>query len=395
MDHNIISNEECIIFEANWIDILNCLKTNTSNGLSILSKISNIKNNRNFSVLPESILFLLCEKFDNIIFKNKSIINLIDVDFENKINNNKSKLKRNYSSTTEQKFISINNIKSFNYHEFSNTNSIKYNNLENTNSSNNMIKERKKTLNYFKEFNDININEGNDIYISKIFYIYNGKIKFYSNNKFIKELNSNGIFADISYGINSRMNNKNIMLAEGDVKCYSIDVNFFKENVDENYFNYIQSILVLQDISIELRNLFYVKTLGKGKYGQVLLVHNRKNIYALKIANIEDIKKKPYLIRYYLEEKLIMQEIDHPFIVIFVKTIKNESRLFFLMEFIDGITLQYYIEKKEIKTLRNIQEVQFLGGILLLITNYLHKKRIIHRDIKPRNIIMDNSVINI
>ena len=74
--------------------------------------------------------------------------------------------------------------------------------------------------------------------LSKIFYIYEGKIKFYSNNKFIKELETNGIFADISYGMKSQTMNKDVLIAEGDVKCYSIDVNIFRENVDENYFNY-------------------------------------------------------------------------------------------------------------------------------------------------------------
>lgn len=291
-------------------------------------------------------------------------------------------------------------MKSYNSNDLPNTNILKLNtysnskqnmlNISEVNPRNNLLDQREFLNNSIREWELKN--EGNNILISKIFYIYEGQIKFYSNNKFIKEIETNGIFADISYGMKSQTMNNDILIADGDVKCYTIDVKFFRENVDENYFNYIQSILVLQDVSIELKNLFYVKTIGQGKYGHVLLVHNRKNLYALKIANIDQIKKRPYLIKYYYNEKKVMQETDHPFIVKFVKTIKSDDRIFFLMEYIDGITMKFYIEKKEQRNFKNMREVQFLGGILLLTTNYLHKKRIIHRDIKPDNIIMDHAV---
>jgi len=231
------------------------------------------------------------------------------------------------------------------------------------------------------------------ILISKIFIIFEGKIKVYKNAVCIKQLQTNAIFADISFCLNLTDNSGETAVADGAVKCYCISAKIFRENVDENYFNYIQSLLVLQDTSVKLENLFFVKSIGNGKYGKVYLVHNRKNLYALKAADFRNIRKEPYLVKYYMNEKALMQQIDHPFIVKLVKTMKNKDMIFFLMEFVDGVTLKFYLEMRGKNDNKIIGEAQFLGAILLIIVNYLHKKRIIHRDIKPDNIMVDQSVI--
>lgn len=421
-----------MIFEAKWENILTFHESRKIEGFSVLSKILDVKNSPIFSVLPEKILFDLCEKSETKFFPDNSIISLkneeiIDYRIFSKQNSNISSnnnqsilenLKKNNSSESRnsRNFISISNQRNYNCNELSpeklldksNQSIYEHSNLSNSNNNLQVFNENNNHLSLDYRNNRRNslapnnqseeikfTNVGNNIYISKIFFILEGKIKVMntSNKKIEKYFDKYSIFTNIFYDDNSKeKNTKYLLIAEGDLKIYSFDINLLKEKVDENYFNYIQSILVLQDISVDLRDLYYIKTIGCGKYGRVKLVHNRRNIYAIKVANIEDIRPKPFLVKYFRNEKEIMQEIDHPFIIKLVKTIKTKTNIFYLMEFIDGCSLRSLLDKTEFSKFRNKEQLKFLGGILLLSANYLHKKKIMHRDIKPENIVMDHAV---
>lgn len=79
-------------------------------------------------------------------------------------------------------------------------------------------------------------------------------------------------------------------------------------------------------------------------------------------------------------------QIDHRFIVKFIKTFKDSKRIYFLLEFIKGVSLEYLLRSVGILTLK---DSRFYLACLILALQYLHERDILYRDLKPENIMID------
>ena len=221
----------------------------------------------------------------------------------------------------------------------------------------------------------------------KLFLITKGKIKISKDGKYIRELESGSCL-----GENSLLTDNTLRTATATaidkVVCYVISKSDFDLILtDKETRNYLQKKLALQDTSIALEDLYYIKFLGKGKFGSVSLVHNGKNIYAIKAISRRSVEREKILARYFVNERRIMLSLDHPFIIKMVKSMKNTAFCFFLIEYVNGKNLDEYLNTRMTK--KNIYETQFYIGSLLLTLDYLQKKFIAHRDIKPSNIMID------
>ena len=92
--------------------------------------------------------------------------------------------------------------------------------------------------------------------------------------------------------------------------------------------------------------------------------------------------------------KKILNQLDHPFIVKMLKTLKNSKNIFFLMESVFGKDLNSVLSIHSGKLTKKHSTFYFAS--LILVCEYLQKKNIIHRDIKPENIIiMENGYIKL
>lgn len=223
---------------------------------------------------------------------------------------------------------------------------------------------------------------------NKFFIIKSGKVKMYQKKKYIRELEQGGCFGEIP-NVTGEIRLFTVV-SVGNTECYVLSKEDFMD-LDQGLIGQIKRLSYLNDVNITLSDLFFVKILGNGRFGKVFLVHNTHHFYAIKFAKIKNICMNKNLMQYYYNEKKIMLQIDHPFILKLVKTLKNSEYLFFLLEYIDGITLKTYIEKRKKSSAKNPFETAFFGGILLIVINYLHNKRILHRDIKPENCMIDKN----
>lgn len=58
-----------------------------------------------------------------------------------------------------------------------------------------------------------------------------------------------------------------------------------------------------------------------------------------------------------------------------------------LMEYMSGTDLQDYLSNPKLK--RTIEDVKTIGGQLVSALQYLHQNRVVHLDIKPANIMVN------
>ena len=221
----------------------------------------------------------------------------------------------------------------------------------------------------------------------KLFIIKSGRVDFFVNSKYVRSLNENEEFGARSLIISERRSATAI--ANGHVVLYTITANIFKSLLEPNLINYFQKKFYLEDNTIELKDLDNIRELGKGNFGAVNLVRSRKNkqLYAIKAQSLYQIKKEK------LEscvdvEKNVLLKVDHPFIMKMVKYLKNENYIFFIEEYINGKELWEVI--RDIGLLSK-EQTQFYSASMLCAINYLHKKKIIYRDIKPENIMVTES----
>lgn len=224
------------------------------------------------------------------------------------------------------------------------------------------------------------------------FYIVKkGKVDITVNSNYIRTLNETEYFGDRALFFNDPRSAT--ATANGTVEVYVLEKEDFKSIIENNLKDYLLNRYFLQDNTVELSDLEYVRELGSGNFGAVNLVFNKKNkfLYAIKAISKKQIDNE--VLHKNLDlERLILLQIDHPFIVKLVKTLKDDKFVYFLMEYIRGKELFDVIR---IIGLLNNSQTRFYGCSLMLAVEYLHERKFIYRDVKPENVMVTDTVIHI
>ena len=222
-----------------------------------------------------------------------------------------------------------------------------------------------------------------------LYLISKGRVEVSIGGKKLRELESGNCFGEFAL-LNGEKRTATVKACDELVVCYTLSKDVFDTLFkDGNIREYMNKKMALRDTSIEIKDLHFIKFLGKGKFGNVNLVHNGTNIYAIKAVSRKAVDRQKILAKYFVNERKVMLSLDHPFIVKLVKTLKNQYYCFFLLEFVDGKNLDEYLSRCVVK--KNIDETKFYIASILVMIEYLQSKLIAHRDIKPSNIMIDSN----
>ena len=136
-----------------------------------------------------------------------------------------------------------------------------------------------------------------------------------------------------------------------------------------------------------------MEQIGMGGMARVFraLDHRLNRQVAVKILR-EDLAEDAELRRRFHEESQAVAMLSHPNIVAVYDVSRSSDVEYIVMELIDGITLKQYMQKKGNK-LNWREALHFITQIVKAL-GHAHSRGIIHRDIKPHNIMVlrDGSV---
>ena len=135
-----------------------------------------------------------------------------------------------------------------------------------------------------------------------------------------------------------------------------------------------------------------VKSIGKGNFGEVFLTQRKgyPQLYATKKME-RSVCERPPLLNRLINEIKILQYVNHPNIVKFIDLKKSMNNWYLVTEYVNGGSLTSNLKKYMAMYRRPFTEdiVQHIMRQIVDALRYLHFNKIIHRDLKLDNILVN------
>lgn len=163
------------------------------------------------------------------------------------------------------------------------------------------------------------------------------------------------------------------------------------DDTDDTEFDTRSSVLVFshkkEDEEVTLKDFEVLGVIGRGTFGKVFLAKFKKTevLYAIKSLR-KDVLVEAGQIENVKLEKEILLACDHPFLAGMEFVFQNDTRLYFVIEFLKGGELyKHFLKKRRFQE----EEAKFYSAQIAMAIGHLHKQKILHRDLKLENIMIN------
>eukprot|EP00027_Filamoeba_sp_ATCC50430_P007484 CAMPEP_0168558218 /NCGR_PEP_ID=MMETSP0413-20121227/9848_1 /TAXON_ID=136452 /ORGANISM="Filamoeba nolandi, Strain NC-AS-23-1" /LENGTH=468 /DNA_ID=CAMNT_0008589315 /DNA_START=80 /DNA_END=1484 /DNA_ORIENTATION=+ len=195
----------------------------------------------------------------------------------------------------------------------------------------------------------------------------------------------------------SRSPTNRIPLKCSDEDSYLVKLKVPENTDEENHDDDVDGLAITEEekeslnpvtSKVTLDDFELLKVVGKGGFGKVYQIRKKESseIFALKALR-KDFLVHTNNVEYTRAERDILRKVRHPFIVSLHYAFQNESKVYLVMDFVNGGQILYHLREQ---AMFSEAWVKFYTAQVVLAIEHLHSLDIIHRDLKPENILLDN-----
>jgi eukaryotic-like serine/threonine-protein kinase len=167
---------------------------------------------------------------------------------------------------------------------------------------------------------------------------------------------------------------------------------------DERTANFLQRSVQLDQVAAsfdtsiddqegdEIGTYRLIRKLGTGGMGTVWLAERSDGTIKRRVAlKLPSVGWSPSLIERMRREKDFLASLEHPHIArLYDSGVTNEGRPYLVMEFVDGLPIDAYCDDNKLAVKQRLQLFLQVADALA----HAHARLIVHRDIKPNNILV-------
>ncbi|KAH7135497.1 kinase-like domain-containing protein [Dendryphion nanum] len=138
---------------------------------------------------------------------------------------------------------------------------------------------------------------------------------------------------------------------------------------------------------VNLNHFRLLRVVGKGAFGKVRIVERKDTglTFALKYIRKDEVVRSES-VRNIIRERRMLEHLNHPFLCNLRYSFQDIEYLYIVVDLMNGGDLRFHISRKTFTE----DAVQFWIAELGCAVKYIHQQGIVHRDIKPDNVLLDS-----